>query len=439
VQMEYNRGNGFIIAPLSVPNDSDIKTKSRAKPHRLNDIFKYRNLVSSLSTDILKTFPLVLKKILYSILSVSAVVCSISIFFSYFTVGIAIYNNGTHIAFSASQQEYLGALSSAKKYAEENSTQFQTNAFTVIPTLTFKNKISKDTHLRDKLLISTKEFDNACVLYSENCEIFRAENEDIARKIVEEYVSSLSMNGKVISDSSEFYKNAVIPTKQIQSEDECRMSLINSQKIPVVSLVNSSGEKEIPFETEFLQDENLYIGETVTVQEGKNGFSEIKTETTYKNGMPQSIKVVSDNVVDEPVARIVKVGTKQKEVLKSGLYYPLEGVLSSPFGDRWGRMHEGIDIAVVVGTPVKAAECGVVIFAGDGGSYGNFVKIDHGNGVITAYAHLDSIGVSVGQSVDVNTEIAKSGNTGRSTGPHLHFEVVKDGIPLNPITYLKKR
>ena len=102
-------------------------------------------------------------------------------------------------------------------------------------------------------------------------------------------------------------------------------------------------------------------------------------------------------------------------------------------------MHEGIDIAVPVGTSVKAAECGVVIFAGNGGSYGNLVKIDHGNGVITAYAHLDTISVSKGQAVNSNTEIAKSGNTGRSTGPHLHFEVVKDGAPLNPDKYLKER
>ena len=63
----------------------------------------------------------------------------------------------------------------------------------------------------------------------------------------------------------------------------------------------------------------------------------------------------------------------------------------------------------------------------------------NGNGIVTAYAHLDKINVSKGQTVDSNTEIAKSGNTGRSTGPHLHFEVLKNGTPLNPMTYLKKR
>ena len=92
-----------------------------------------------------------------------------------------------------------------------------------------------------------------------------------------------------------------------------------------------------------------------------------------------------------------------------------------------------------MGTSVKAAECGTVIFAGNGGSYGNLVRIDHGNGVVTAYAHLDKINVSTGQAVNSNTEIALSGNTGRSTGPHLHFEVVKNGTPLNPDKYLKKR
>ena len=99
----------------------------------------------------------------------------------------------------------------------------------------------------------------------------------------------------------------------------------------------------------------------------------------------------------------------------------------------------GIDIAVAEGTPVKAAECGTVTFAGDGGTYGKLVRIDHGNGVVTAYAHLSQINVKVGEAVNSETQIALSGNTGRSTGPHLHFEIVKSGTPLDPGKYLKKR
>ena len=125
--------------------------------------------------------------------------------------------------------------------------------------------------------------------------------------------------------------------------------------------------------------------------------------------------------------------------MTEGLYEPLQGRISSEFGKRWGRNHNGLDIAVPVGTPVKAAEGGKVVFSGDAGTYGKFVKIDHGNGIVTAYAHLSEINVKKGQIVEANSQIALSGNTGRSTGPHLHFEIVQNGVPLNPKPYIKKR
>ena len=124
-------------------------------------------------------------------------------------------------------------------------------------------------------------------------------------------------------------------------------------------------------------------------------------------------------------------------MLQSGLTYPLKGTLSSPFGSRWGRMHEGIDLAVPEGTPVKAAECGTVAYVSENaGGYGKFIRIDHGYGVETAYAHLSDIRVTSGQQVAKGTVIALSGNTGRSTGPHLHFEITQDGNPIDPLKHL---
>ena len=183
----------------------------------------------------------------------------------------------------------------------------------------------------------------------------------------------------------------------------------------------------------------MYVGETVTVREGSEGSASLTSQIVYENGTQISSKILAEEITVSPVARLVRVGTKSKDVLKEGLYRPLSsGVVSSEFGKRWGRNHEGLDIAVPIGTPVKSAECGTVTYCGDKGTYGKFVQIDHGNGVITAYAHLDEITVSLGQAVKANQQIALSGNTGRSTGPHLHFEVVRDGEPLNPRNYIKK-
>jgi murein DD-endopeptidase MepM/ murein hydrolase activator NlpD len=120
----------------------------------------------------------------------------------------------------------------------------------------------------------------------------------------------------------------------------------------------------------------------------------------------------------------------------AGFVWPVHGVLTSSFGWRWGRMHEGIDLAVPTGTPVVAAAAGTVIVAGWFGGYGNLVVVDHGNGFSTAYGHNTSVAVGFGQSVAQGQLVAYSGNTGHSTGPHVHFEVRINGSPVDPLGYL---
>ena len=372
------------------------------------------------------------------ILSVSAAVCSGVILFNYFTLGAAVYTGNRLIAFSADESDYYKALSTAKTYASDNLLKFG-DGFILVPSLMLKSKASSEEELKDKLLLTSPSFTSGCTLYSGDKKIFTAPNEATAKKVVKNYISQYSMDGEADVTSELIYKNSVIPKKDISGEEKCGELLRANGGIDVVSVVNTSVKKEIPFETKQQQDPQMYIGETVTVTEGKAGTTEIKSQTVYKNGEVESNTVVSEKIIYEPVTAVVKVGTKPRNVLDSGLFYPLTGTRSSDFGERWGRMHEGIDIAVNTGTPVKAAECGVVTFAGDGGAYGNFIKIDHGNGVVTAYAHLSAIEVKEGQTVTEDTQIALSGNTGRSTGPHLHFEVIKDGTPLNPDLYLKKR
>jgi murein DD-endopeptidase MepM/ murein hydrolase activator NlpD len=119
-----------------------------------------------------------------------------------------------------------------------------------------------------------------------------------------------------------------------------------------------------------------------------------------------------------------------------GFQWPVQGPLTSPFGMRWGRLHPGIDIAVPSGTPVHASAAGTVIYAGWESGYGNFVVIDHGGGIATAYGHNTSVAVAVGQHVEQGQVIAYSGSTGFSTGPHVHFEVRVNGNPVDPLGYL---
>ena len=120
----------------------------------------------------------------------------------------------------------------------------------------------------------------------------------------------------------------------------------------------------------------------------------------------------------------------------AGLIWPVNGPVTSPFGMRWGRMHEGIDIGVSYGTPIHAAASGRVIYAGWMDGYGNLVAIDHGRGLSTAYGHQSRIAVSNGQTVSQGQVIGYVGCTGHCFGPHLHFEVRINGTPVDPMGYL---
>lgn len=116
---------------------------------------------------------------------------------------------------------------------------------------------------------------------------------------------------------------------------------------------------------------------------------------------------------------------------------PVEGIISSAYGYRHGEFHTGLDIAVVQGTEVKAAMAGTVVSAGWDGNYGYAVVIDHHNGYKTRYAHNSAVKVQAGQNVSRGQTVALSGSTGRSTGPHVHWEIIKDGITQNPMEYYR--
>lgn len=116
--------------------------------------------------------------------------------------------------------------------------------------------------------------------------------------------------------------------------------------------------------------------------------------------------------------------------------YPISGTFTSPFGMRWGRLHAGIDLAAPTGTPIRAADSGRVAIAGAMGGYGNYTCIQHTGSLSTCYAHQSRIGVSVGQGVRQGQFIGAVGNTGHSTGAHLHFEVRINGSPVDPMGYL---
>ncbi|WP_342319286.1 M23 family metallopeptidase [Corynebacterium mayonis] len=119
---------------------------------------------------------------------------------------------------------------------------------------------------------------------------------------------------------------------------------------------------------------------------------------------------------------------------------PASGRVSSGFGMRWGAMHQGVDIANQMGTPIYAAMDGTVTTVGPARGFGNWVVIKHDNGEETVYGHMRTYSVSVGQRVTAGDQIAEMGSEGHSTGPHLHFEIKPDGVtPVDPQQWLRQQ
>ncbi|MEX3504709.1 M23 family metallopeptidase [Corynebacterium sp. LK2510] len=121
-------------------------------------------------------------------------------------------------------------------------------------------------------------------------------------------------------------------------------------------------------------------------------------------------------------------------------FRPAEGAFTSGFGPRWGSMHNGVDIANAIGTPILAVANGTVLDAGPAQGYGNWVRILHEDGAVSVYGHMSTIGVTVGQQVTAGQQIAGMGSEGFSTGSHLHFEIHPDGVtPVDPAIWLAAR
>ena len=186
-----------------------------------------------------------------------------------------------------------------------------------------------------------------------------------------------------------------------------------------------------------VEDSTLPLGEEKVLSQGTPGLEERTDRVTYTMGQEQSRENMSRNRLAQATPTQVAVGTAQGvEGAKGRFLWPLRGRITSPFGGRqiFGgeNFHRGLDIAAPSGTPIAASAGGQVIWAGPKGTYGNLVKIDHGNGFTTYYAHCSELLVQEGDQVTQGQTIALVGSTGRSTGPHCHFELLWQDELLDP-------
>jgi murein DD-endopeptidase MepM/ murein hydrolase activator NlpD len=200
----------------------------------------------------------------------------------------------------------------------------------------------------------------------------------------------------------------------------------------------------IPFTVQYQKNNNMFTHEKAIIREGTEGEKEVVYQITLRNGYQEKLEAIQETTLKEPTNALVRIGTRTT-VYRGGRvnYGVVQGKrISSTYGWRIHpitgkrRFHDGLDIAANHGNSVYAYTDGRVIEAGWNGGYGNCVLIDHGNGLKTRYAHLSRINVKVGQKIKTGQKIGAVGSTGNSTGPHLHFEVIKNGKTQNPLNYL---
>ncbi len=215
----------------------------------------------------------------------------------------------------------------------------------------------------------------------------------------------------------------------------------------------------VNFKSTTVKDATKYTTYKKLKTAGKKGTNKVTEEIVYVGGVEQSRKVIKTEVLKTPVDEVYVVGTKKLPSgggggssgggggggggrVPTGMFtWPVPGVkhVSSYYGMRWGRLHKGIDISTggIYGRTVVASASGKVTRAGWFSSYGYCIDIQHSSGYLTRYAHLSKINVSKGQYVSSGQAIGKVGNSGNSTGPHLHFEIRLNGNTKNPMSYFK--
>ncbi len=251
----------------------------------------------------------------------------------------------------------------------------------------------------------------------------------------------------VVVKGGSFAEEDIMTVPEIMASAEGKFSIALSTDIVYT--------REISYEVKTEYDDSQSSSYKKVKTEGKNGEEEVTIRTTFTDGMQTDAVETDSKIITKAVDEVVVKGSKDGVVEESssvsksssgssasGTFcwpVPYTHSISSYYEWRWGRMHNGIDIASggISGQPIVASDGGTVIQAGDkGDGYGNYVIIDHGNGYKTLYGHCSSLAVSYGQYVSQGETIGYVGSTGNSTGPHLHFEIIYNSNKLNPLQFV---
>ncbi len=324
-----------------------------------------------------------------------------------------------------------------------------------------RSKSALELMLRRLLLTSTPNATQVNTTFVNDVQILETTSTAVPEVSLQEMEQILTANkqetqvytvqsGDTVSAIGQRYDMKVAEIKALNPGlDEARIKvgqqLTLSAAVPYLSVQQTITEAyvaPIPYETIIQYDASMYTNTSKISKEGVNGSADVVADVTYVNGVETGRNITSYSVIAEPVSAVKLVGTKERpRYMATGSFIkPSNGRFSSGYGYRksLGDFHTGVDFAGAQGTKIWAADGGVVTHAGWKGNYGYCVIINHQNGYTTYYAHCSKLLVKVGDKVAKGEQIAKVGNTGRSYGAHVHFEIRKNGKTQNPLNYISK-
>lgn len=318
-------------------------------------------------------------------------------------------------------------------------------------TYSISNKVSGGNNILDNLIVAlTGRINGYEVRLGDKIIGYTSIENDISNitnLVLKKYISEMKINGSSIvsfkiDGDMELQENkfdvALLQTNEELASDIYDLSKENSSNLKLnIKYIDEDNIKIQP-NTIIIPSDSMYLGET-KVEDGEVGLKKQVKEVIYENDKLISTKIVKEEKIKEAISKKVYRGTKNPyhygiAFLKS----PTRGGdMTSGYGERWNSFHKGIDIAGNTGDDVLVAMDGEVIYAqyNDGG-YGNLIMVKHEDNMITYYGHLNGFYVKVGDKVKKGEVIGAIGNTGFSTGPHLHFELRVNNEPVDPTNYI---
>lgn len=383
---------------------------------------------------------------LVSICLVFVIAAAVTVLSVGITVGFDVKYSGKVIA----TVHDSSVFESAKNIAVQNVSSANADSAIATPkytlTITVADKLDTAAKVADAIIENTDDFVCGTALVINGETVACTAKEDFSEKLEArrtQYYVDGAVNISSFTDKVEVESGYYLKTDMVEAAD--LDEIISNLSVKTISTV--SEDTEIDYKTEKVRTDTQSLGYYEVTTKGEKGISRKTEKIETLNGVESSRTELSSEVIKEPVNKVITIGTapvrvaatERARATSAGFICPINSgsyTISAYYGD--GRNHKGLDFAADKGTSIFAVAAGTVTYAGYDSDYGYNIIINHGNGIETRYAHASALCVSKGASVSQGDMIATVGNTGRSTGNHLHFEVIVNGTRVNPAPYVGK-